>query len=152
MSEKFQNKYRVKSIRKINWNYSNSGAYFVTICTKGNVNYFGTIVETQSIASLRTTQIGDVAKEYWYEIPKFHPYVSLDEFILMPNHLHGIIFISSNSTPEINGGYVNKFGPQSKNLSSIIRGYKSGVKTFAVKNNITFYWQERFYERIIRDE
>jgi hypothetical protein len=57
----------------------------------------------------------------------------------MPNHLHGIIFISSNFTPEINSDYENKFGPQSKNLSSIIRGYKSGVKTFAVKNNINFY-------------
>ena len=88
----------------------------------------------------------------------------------MPNHLHGIIVIDkydennrneNNHNPvrvetqnfaSLRDGYANKFGPQSKNLASIIRGFKIGVKKYATINNIDFAWQSRFYDHIIRDK
>lgn len=156
--EKFQNKYRITSARLKNWDYGSPGLYFVTICTHNRECYFGDIVETQNVASdvetqhfasLHPTPIGSVANKYWTEIPQHFPFVVLDEFIVMPNHVHGILFINK---PDYNKWQPNKFGPQSKNLGSILRGYKAGVTTFARMNNIQFDWQSRFYDHIIRTE
>jgi len=73
----------------------------------------------------------------------------------MPNHVHGIIEIISPAGPQNLAALrvvKNKFGPQSKNLGSIIRGFKIGVTKYARQNNILFKWQYRFYERIIRSD
>jgi putative transposase len=67
----------------------------------------------------------------------------------MPDHLHGILFINK---PNKVSWEPNKFGAQRNNLASIIRGYKSSVKTYATLNDIEFLWQPRFYDRVIRDE
>ena len=179
MPDKYQNKYRIPSARLQGYDYGQNGAYFITICTKNRMHYFGEIItssdgietqniasgsetqniapgsETQNIASLQMTPIGIIANEYWSKIPEHFPFVKLDEFVVMPNHVHGILVISKethNNASLQRTGYVNKFGPQSGNISSVIRGYKSAVKSFATKNNIAFAWQPRFYDRIIRDE
>jgi REP element-mobilizing transposase RayT len=159
MSDLFKNKYRVPSIRMPNWDYGSHGLYYVTICTKDRINYFGEIVEqqnvetqnieTQNIASLRRTQIGDVAFNNWIAIPDHFDFIELDEFIIMPNHIHGIIFINK---PDKISWDANKFGVQSQNLASIIRGYKASVKAYSTINNIEFNWQPRFYEHVIRTE
>jgi putative transposase len=169
MSEKYQNKYRIPSARLQGYDYGQNGAYFITICTKNRIHYFGEIIssfdsetqniafdsETQNIASLQGTSIGIIANEYWSKIQGHFPFVILDEFVVMPNHVHGILVISKEthndaSLQEI--GYANKFGPQSGNISSVIRGYKAALKSFATTNKIEFAWQSRFYDRIIRDE
>ena len=67
----------------------------------------------------------------------------------MPNHIHGILFINR---PEYNEWNPNKFGPQSKNLGSVVRGYKAGVKTFAITNQIEFEWQPGYYDHIIKSD
>ena len=91
--------------------------------------------------------------------------LSLGEFVVMPNHFHGIIFIGANDfNTNVNQNIArrdgmhgvstvtgNKFGPQSKNLSSIVRGFKSSVTTWARKNNIPFHWQDRFHDHMIRN-
>lgn len=157
MPDKFQNKYRIPSARLQGYDYGQNGAYFITICTKNRIHYFGEImtasVETQDIASLRPTQIGAIANEYWQKISEHFPFVILDEFVVMPNHVHGILIISKE-TQDIASlqGFANKFGPQSGNISSVIRGYKAAVKSFATTNKIEFAWQPRFYDRIIRNE
>jgi REP element-mobilizing transposase RayT len=66
----------------------------------------------------------------------------------MPNHVHGIIFINK---PEETTWVPNNFGSQSRNLASIIRGYKASVKRFANQNNIEFEWQSHYHDRIIRN-
>ena len=104
--------------------------------------------ETQNIASLRTV-IGNIAYQFWRDIPVHFPFVELDEFVVMPNHVHGILFFNK---PEQQDWRANKFGPQSGNLGSVIRGYKAGVKGFATTNGIEFGWQPRFHDRIIRSE
>ena len=162
MQYKQQKQYRHK-----NYDYSQNGFYFVTICTENHKIFFGDIIksgnEYNPVYEMKLSEIGKIAKQCWLEIPKHFPFVNLDEHIIMPNHIHGIIEIDKVGTQNIRtvgtqnlvflqSGYKNKFGPQSKNLSSIIRGFKIGVTKYANNNNINFQWQPRFHDRIIRNE
>ena len=184
--DKFQNKYRIPSTRLQNWDYGWNAIYFVTICTAHRVCYFGDI--TDNVRDTRfcvstLSEIGKIAWQFWYEIPSHFPFVKLDAFVVMPNHIHGIIIIDKpfdgknwtsidgcNSIPGDQSNSVctvetqnfaslqspsriadqpcnqpkNKFGPQSENLPSIIRGFKSAVTINARKINPGFAWQPRF--------
>lgn len=80
-----------KSIRLKGWDYRNPGLYFITICTKNRIHHFGEI--NNGIMGLSVP--GCLAHYYWRQIPDHHPNVALDEFIVMPNHLHGIVGIES---------------------------------------------------------
>lgn len=145
----FNNKYRVKSARLKHWNYANSGMYFVTICTDDKIRYFGEIIDEKIVLN----RLGKFAKQCWEDILKHFPFVKLDEYIIMPNHIHGIIVIDNDNVETQDfASLPNKFGPQSKNLGSIIRGFKIGVTKYANKNDIPFKWQPRFYDRVIRNE
>jgi putative transposase len=149
MEDRFKNKYRISSSRLQGWDYGSHGLYFVTICAKDRSKYFGNINETQSIASLQVSEISSVAIDSWLHIPQFHPYVELGEFVIMPDHMHGILFINK---PAKETWELSKFGPQSKNLASIIRGYKSSVKKYSTLNDIEFSWQPGYYDRVIRND
>src|SRR5205085_1437000 len=141
------NQYRISSARLKNWNYGSEGFYYVTICTKDRSNSFGEI--NKGIINL--SELGSVVQSEWIKTPALRPDMNLQlgEFVVMPNHIHGIISIGKNAFHP--GRFAkNKFGPQSKNLASIIRGFKSSVTTYARKNNICFNWQARFHEHIIR--
>jgi putative transposase len=220
----YKNKYRIEPARLIGFDYGSNAAYFITICTKNRINYFGNIVDTHDYASssnnsvspslephdyvaqndyvaqkkemfnsnknetdnlkgnetdnlsgnetdnypsLQATMIAKIAEKFWNEIPQHYPFVLLDEFIIMPNHIHGIIIINKNTVethdyasndnktdnrPSLPQWQENKFGVQSKNIPAIVRGFKSSVKRFANLNNIEFEWQSRYYDRIIRDD
>lgn len=95
--EKFNNKYRIPSARLQTWDYGNNGLYFITICTKNRENYFGKITEGEMMLS----EIGFLANKYWHEIPEHFPFMKLNEFVVMPNHVHGIIIIDK---PDNDGG------------------------------------------------
>lgn len=149
----FNNKYRIEPARLKGFDYSSNAAYFVTICTKNRINYFGNIVETDNYPSLQATPIGQIAIDFWQQIPQHFPFVILDSFVVMPNHIHGIILINKPISNETNViVQQNQFGQQSQNLASIIRGFKSSVKRMANDNHISFEWQPRYWDRIIRDE
>lgn len=77
------------SARLQNWNYANEAMYFVTICTKNRANYFGKIM---SNATIEATEIGTIAHSEWYKTIEIRPDMNLElgEFIVMPNHIHGI--------------------------------------------------------------
>lgn len=112
--KKFQNKYRIPSARLQNWDYGANGAYFITICTDKMKCLFGDVVsnadvsnanvETRLIASLRDTidekcamqlnELGKIAHDIWEEIPNKFPFVELGNFVIMPNHMHGILIIN----------------------------------------------------------
>jgi len=105
-----------------------------------------------------------MANKYWSEIPVHFPFVQLDEFVIMPNHVHGIIIINKpvetqnlaslqiQNFASLQSQSKNKFGSQSKNLASIIRGFKIGVTKNARKIQADFAWQSRFHDHIIRNE
>jgi putative transposase len=129
----FKNKYRIEPARLKGYDYGSHGLYYITICTKKRIHYFGdVVVETRknikdetndakdkhNYASLRVTEMGKTATEYWHEIPVHYPFVELDEFVVMPNHLHGILFLNK---PNYTGWNENKFGPQSQNLPAVIK-------------------------------
>ena len=149
MTNKFQNKYRIPSARLQNWDYGSNAAYFVTICTQNRECFLGDILD----GIMELSEIGEMAEKYWLEIPNHFPFIFLDCYIIMPNHIHGIIEIKCRDAKFcVSTGNENKFGPQSKNLASIIRGFKTGVKKYATINKINFVWQKSFYEHIIRGE
>lgn len=89
MSAKFQNKYRIDSTRLQNWDYGSNGKYFITICTCVMKHFFGKIANEKMLRN----EIGELADGYCHKIPNHFPYVHLDEFIVMPNHIHGILVI-----------------------------------------------------------
>jgi len=146
---KYKNKYRIETTRLPSWDYGANAPYFVTICTKNKRMFFGRIINN----IIKLSPLGKIAQKYWLEIPKHFPFVELDEFIIMPNHIHGIIIINKSivETQHVASLHKNKFGPQSQNLASIVRGYKSGVTMYARKNNIEFDWQPRYYDHIIKN-
>jgi REP element-mobilizing transposase RayT len=89
MSEKFKGLYRNETFRAQWWDYRSEGSYHITICTENRVHYFGEIINEQMCLS----EIGKLAHQFWSEIPKHFPHIQLDEFVIMPNHIHGILII-----------------------------------------------------------
>jgi REP element-mobilizing transposase RayT len=146
--------YPNRKLNRLNgYDYSQDGYYFVTICTKNREHFFGEIKN----AEMQLNEYGEFAKKCWLEIPIHFSHVILDEFIIMPNHIHGILIIENKNTTNMVGNknfcslpWQTKL---SKSLSSVIRGFKIGVtKFFREKNNYEFSWQKSFYDHIIRDE
>jgi len=143
--EKFKGKYRIPSARWATWDYGSNAAYFVTICINDRTPDFGQVVNGEMIL----TPLGQVAAECWEAIPDHFPFVVLDAFVIMPNHVHGILIIDKPEGDIGNG--PNRFGPQSRNLGSIVRGYKIGVTKYARQHNLPFKWQARYHDHVIRN-
>ncbi len=180
MTDRYQNKYRIKSARHPAWDYGWNAAYFVTICTKDRACYFGNIVNTRLIASLpnepqmQPSGIGQIANRHWLEIPDRFPFVKLGNHIVMPNHVHGIVVIdkpdggidthtvetrsiaslpTESETQQTIGGITGNHNPMlHDNLSKIIRWYKGRVSFESRKIHADFAWQSRFHDHIIRNE
>jgi len=146
--------------------YGSDDWYFVTICTHNRGHFFGEIIHSEgegagegaqdfahphSHPHLHPTIIGQIAHQYWMEIPKHFPFVVLDEFVVMPDHMHGLFYFDRPDYP-YRLPRPNQFGPQSKNLASVIRGYKAAVKKYATMNNIPFAWQSRYHDYVVRTE
>ena len=91
---KFKDKYRIASSRLQHWDYGSPGLYFITICTKNREHYFGEI--ENGIMSLN--ELGFIANNEWIKTPEIRPDMNLEsgEFVVMPNHFHGIIMIGEN--------------------------------------------------------
>lgn len=144
-----------KSIRLPGYDYGSEGWYFVTICSFEFEEIFG---EIDSNGNFEANDVGKIINEEWLKTETVRPNVFLDEYQLMPNHLHGIIgFGSREKLPNI-GVFPNvsnettKFESPKKNLGAVIRGFKGAsvnkLKTI-IENKI---WQGNYYERIIRDK
>ena len=130
-----------KSNRLELYNYNSVGYYYVTICSKNHINYFGTIQNNNIILS----QEGEIVKDCWLTIPNIYAGIDLDYFIIMPNHMHGIIYID-----EVN--IKNNHSRQTERLSKIIQGFKSASTKKIRKINFGFAWQVSFYDHVIRNE
>ncbi|MEZ0539390.1 transposase [Fibrella arboris] len=151
MTERYKGKYRIPSIRLADYDYGSNGLYFVTICTRERQPFMGDIVMVDQEAVINPSEVGQIAIDYWLSIPTFHPYVALDAFQLMPDHLHAILSICKPDHM-LTEWQPNQFGPQRQNLASILRGYKSAVTRQAAAQHLAFGWQPRFYERVIRNQ
>jgi putative transposase len=169
LGEKFAGKYRIKTTRLQNWDYGRNGNYFVTICTGGRDCFFGTKRNNELILS----ESGFLAKQIWLDIPNYFSYILLHEYVIMPNHVHGILEIhnrrdainrvSKSTETNLNeedipdtkrrkGGITGKNNPMLyPNLSRVIRWYKGRVTHEIRKNQKDFNWQSRFYDHVIQD-
>jgi REP element-mobilizing transposase RayT len=157
----FKNKYRIESTRLRGWDYRNPGYYFVTICTKNREPYFGQIVQGKE---MHLSSMGEIAAQCWREIPKHHANVDLDEFMIMPNHTHGIIIIcnpvvaaetlhATSLLPPPGESKMSEISPKAGSLGAIIRSYKSAVtRLCGLQGFSEFAWQTRYHDHIIRNE
>lgn len=89
MGNKFKGKYRNESFRLKGWDYRNNGSYFITICTHKMDHFFGHIAGEEMFLN----EMGEFAHKFWAEIPEHFAHVRLGEFVVMPNHVHGVIII-----------------------------------------------------------
>ncbi|MFC1517877.1 transposase [Candidatus Margulisiibacteriota bacterium] len=160
----YKNKYRIESCRLKSWDYSSPGYYFVTICTKHFEEPFGKIVDGRVVLY----KVGKIANKYWQGIPKHFKNVSLDEFIVMPNHIHGIIIINipydpgfcrdvacnvSTDAQSNPSKFMSNISPDPRALGAIVRSFKSAVTNWCNKNGCgNFAWQSRYYDHLICDE
>ena len=127
-----------RSIRLKGYNYGDPGAYYVTICSYDHSPVFGRIADNALVAS----QWGEFAEAWWSKIPeRWHP-VKLDQFVVMPNHVHGILLfpdeVSATTT-----------------LGNVVNWYKGSVTKSIMKlegNRESQVWQRSFYEHIVRDD
>jgi REP element-mobilizing transposase RayT len=92
-TELYLNKYRVKSARAEWWDYSMNGVYFITICCKDMMPYFGNVTD----GKMYLNKYGNIAHNCWENIPKHFPNAKLGEYIVMPNHIHGIIWVNTKN-------------------------------------------------------
>ncbi len=164
MPAKFKNKYRIQSTRLQDWDYRWNAAYFITICTNNCKHYFGNITG----GKMQLSNVGIIANILWYEIKTHAKNVELGEFVVMPNHIHGVLILNNNDCRDkaclvSTGETINKqpietigqqrFQNQGKNsISSIIGSYKSAVTKHAGRLGFEFVWQSRFYDHIIRND
>jgi REP element-mobilizing transposase RayT len=93
MSEKFKGKYRNESARLRNWDYGSDAAYFITICTKDREHYLGQITNEK----MQVSPAGAIAHVLWFEIKNHVKNIELGEFVVMPNHIHGILILNGNN-------------------------------------------------------
>jgi len=146
----FNNKYRIESARLKTWDYGSDAPYFITICTKGKEHFFGEIEKEEMILN----DAGKIVEEEWLSTQSMRAdmNIELEIFTVMPNHFHAIISIGQNEFNSFRPlDYKNEFGIQSKNLASIIRGFKSAV-TRKIREEIEYFaWQGRYHDHIIRN-
>jgi REP element-mobilizing transposase RayT len=150
--------FKRRSIRLKGWDYRSLGLYFVTICTQNRECLLGRI----SKGELELNEAGHIVARCWEDIPIHFPHAELDEFVVMPNHVHGIIAISRsvgayNHTPrpmEMHNDPPNLLmRSPCKTIGSMIRGFKIGCSKCSGKNTeLSIVWQRNYFEHIIRNE
>src|SRR2546429_409942 len=129
-----------KSLRLKNFDYSRNGLYFVTICVQSKREVFGEIVD----GTMKLTEIGLLAKECWEKIPEHFSMAGVDQFVIMPHHMHGIISINDANVVNADLRSLRIKNDRTKMiLSKIIHGYKSSVTRHVnrVLPNSLFRWQ-----------
>ena len=175
--DKFQNKYRIPSARADWWNYSDNGAYFITICAAGKEHYFGRIINGEMILS----EMGKIVQQEWDKSFEIRSELFCDAFVIMPNHIHAILRISSPFVVQTHGRASLQShseadaSPQShsdadaapeseshgiayrtpKSISSFVAGFKSAatkrINEFR-KMPKSPVWHTRFHDHIIRND
>ena len=142
-----------KYIRLANYDYSSNGMYFITICAQNRNHYFSEITEDPryvgeaalGLPNVRLTDIGKIVNNNIIMINDIYNYVSVEKYVIMPDHIHMILFISDYDT-EI-GGRPGAASP-TKSVNQII----NGLKTISTKQIGFSVWQRSFHDHIIRNE
>ncbi len=169
---KMQKIRRRKKIRLQNYDYSENGYYFVTICSNSRRSIFGkyeppvgsglasdSVYNVSSAAQIKLTTIGKIIEQQWKSIPIHFDHIELDEYVIMPNHIHGIIVIkgAGNVTDGVQQKRVG--ASPTPTLSKVVGAFKSraavDVLRYIKQNNLNIsgkIWQQSFYDHVIRND
>jgi len=151
----FKNTYRIESTRLMDYDYSSNGYYFITLCTKNRECLFGEIINEE----MQLSAIGEIVLQGWEKSFAIRKELFCDEFVIMPNHIHGIVIINK---PHIDipvethdRASLQPTHRMPKSISSFVAGFKSAMTKRVNEIRQTPgmpLWQSRFYDHIIRDE
>lgn len=138
-----------RSIRLRGYDYAQRGAYFVSICTSKHLSVFGEILDGE----MHLSPIGQVVDSRWEDLPNHTLGLSLDAWVVMPNHVHGIIILPG--TAELTPDSALQRGPAAGSLGRVVGGFKSAVSREVAARNLTLVsplWQRSYHERIVRND
>lgn len=165
----FADTYRVESSRKVGWDYSKSGIYFITICSLNKGKLFGKIVDEKMILNKR----GEIAQEEILKTIEIRKNININAWVVMPNHVHLLIKLRDQVVETPRGASLHenpkpsiitlchKNHPEfykrlniksNQEIPKLINQYKSCVTRICRKNNLWFGWQGRYYDEIIKDK
>ena len=142
-----------RSIRLQGYDYTQPGAYFVTICTQARACSFGAVADGE----MQLNNPGQIAHAAWDTLPARFPSIRLDAFVVMPNHVHGIIMVGAQFIAPSKGfgtamndqGAIN----HAPTLGEMVRAYKAASTRFIRQaGSLDFAWQRNYYEHVVRDE
>jgi putative transposase len=138
------------SVRLPHYDYRRGGGYFVTVCSHQRRCNFGDIHD----GKVSLSRLGRIVESAGHNLPEHHPHVVLDEFIIMPNHIHGTLFLTDRADTAgcVPTKRFGALGPGS--LSAVIRSFKAAVTKQAHETLrcTDSFWQPRFYEHVIRND
>lgn len=148
---KFNNKYRIESTRINDYDYSKDGYYYLTLCSKDKRNIFSEIKNGNVILNT----LGNIVEFELKNSCEIRKEIFLDEYVIMPNHLHIIILINQEADEMTHLSSKHSHNSNKKSLSTFFMGFKQAVtRSYRTEINDTNFtiWQPRFYEHIIRSE
>jgi REP-associated tyrosine transposase len=138
-----------KANRYKDFDYSSNGSYFVTICTKNMINYFGEVEK----AKMKLNEYGVIVQQRWLWLQDHFEYVRCGEYVAMPNHFHGILVIDREGSGRDLTVHDLSARTKIKSLSELIGAFKTtSSKLIHQAGSINFRWQRSFHDHIIRDE
>ncbi|MBK9941051.1 MAG: transposase [Kouleothrix sp.] len=140
-----------RSIRLSGYDYTQAGAYFVTACTAARRRLFGELVGSE----MRLSRYGAIALECWEAIPEHCPRVELDAFVVMPDHIHGILVLPEDADRARVAARERFSKPVAGSLPTIVRLYKAAVTRQINEWRGTAnppVWQRNYYEHVIRSQ
>jgi putative transposase len=156
-----------KHVRLSGFDYRDNYAYFVTICTGHRECVFGDVID----GALRPSRRGLVVTQCWQDIPKHHPFVELDAFVVMPNHIHGILLFTGGREEATQASQLqtpprvaatpasprpaNAHGPMSKSLGAVVGSFKAAISRSINRlrpGAAVGLWQPNYYEHVIRND
>ena len=142
---------RRKSSRLKGYDYAQPGAYFVTLCTQDRTCLFGDVCA----GKMRLNAFGKIVADEWVKTAEIRDEIDLDEWVVMPNHFHGILVIGRGDRPVAPTKSVAAIGPQSRSVAAAIAGFKSAatkrINTLRGTPGMPV-WQRNYHEHIIRNE
>jgi len=157
MNDSTDKHYR-RSLRLKDYDYAQSGAYFVTIVTHYRACLFGEVLD----GDMQLNDAGRVVQSVWSDLPAHYPRLKLDEFVVMPNHIHGVIMLSDRITAggddvrtDVRAGFKPAPTNAQHGLSEIIRAFKTFSARHINESRHTSgapVWQRNYFEHVIRDE
>ncbi len=140
-----------RSIRLPDYDYKQSGVYYVTLCVAGRQCLLGEISDDAMVLNT----LGCVVDECWLWLQNQYPYIELDAYVVMPNHLHGVIIIMDDAGCRGGSRTAPTQGPEVKPLGRLIGAFKTTSTKRINKIRGTSaerFWQRNYYEHIVRNE